>query len=88
MAEDQGGGPAAAGGGPGRQQPPGGAPARGLAGELADDQRQVTEIGQRGTRGFLVAGSGGEVMLVGLDQAGGCLLGDGGWAARRCRPAR
>ena len=78
MAEDQGGRPAGAGDRPGRQQQPGGAPARGLPGELADDQRQVPELGQRGTRGFLVTGSGGEVMLVGLGQAVGCLLGEGG----------
>jgi hypothetical protein len=53
-------------------------PATGLAGELADHQRQVPELGQRGARGFLVTGSRGEVVPVGFQQARGCLLGEGG----------
>ncbi len=75
-AGDQRGCPAGAGHWAGRQHLPGGAPARCLAGELAGHGREVAELGQRGARGFLVTGVGGEVVLVGLEQAGGCLLGD------------
>src|SRR5215467_3264920 len=56
-AEGEGRGPAGADGGAGGQQQPGGVPARGLPGELADHHCQVSELGERGMRGVLIAGS-------------------------------
>jgi hypothetical protein len=82
---DQGQRPAQAGGRPGGQQQAGGAPARGLPGVFAYHEPQFPEFGQRGAGGFLVTGSGGAVLLVGLDQAVGCLVGDGA-GSWRCRP--